>query len=409
MRQVVVTGMGCVSALGCGIAETWSNVVTGGGGLGSAAIALDGDATRLFEGPVGKVAAPTAELLAHHLGRKAVASLDPFAQFAVLATLEALDNAGLEAGHPILNEAAILYGSASGGNASIEAGYERVFSGEDSVHPLTIPRYMNSAAASSLSMLFGIRGLCLAMSSACASSAHAISEGMHLIRAGRADLVIVGGSDASLTYGSLQCWRALQAISSEGCKPFSADRKGTVIGEGAATLILEDREHAQSRGATIRAEIVGSGYSSDAGHLTQPDIESAARAIRRTHEDAGIPFDVPLLISSHGTGTILNDRAEAAAFRMVYGTNLDRSTLIATKSAHGHMLGATGAMELVLALLGLQNRLAPPVRGFTGYDADSSALPLALHLQPIETDLTMSVSLAFGGLNCALLARRWAV
>ncbi len=407
MRQVVVTGMGCVSALGCGTAESWSNIVSGGGGLARASVALEGHAARRVESVVGMVAAPTADLLVGRLGKRAVSGLDPFAQFAALATLEALDDAGLSAGDPALREAAILYGNASGGNVAIEAGYERIFAGSDSVHPLTVPRCMSSAATSSLSMLFGVRGLCYALSSACASSAHAISEGMHLIRSGRADLVLVGGSDASLTYGLLQSWRALQAISAEACRPFSADRDGTVIGEGAATLILEARDHASARGATIRCEILGAGFSSDAGHLTQPDVNSAARAMRRAHDDAGVPLDAPLLISSHGTGTLLNDRAEAAALRLTYGANLGGSKVIATKSAHGHMLGATGAIEMILAILALEHRVAPPLRGFTAHDADSRDLPLALQLEPFDTDLAMSMSLAFGGLNCALLARRW--
>lgn len=407
MRKVVVTGMGCISALGSSVAETWANINDPRHGIGSASFSVSGGDVIPFVLPAGRVSVNPVNLLTSRFPRKVLASVDPFAQFGAVATVEALDDAGLAIGDPRLVGATILYGSASGGNAAVEAGYQRIFGSKlTAVHPLTVPRTMNSSGASHLSVLFGVQGLCLAISSACASSAHAVVEGMHMIRAGRADIVVAGGGDATLTYGGLIGWRSLQAVSEDGCRPFSRDRRGTVLGEGAATLVLEEEQAARRRGATVYAELLGAGCTSDAGHLTQPDAASAARAVREAHRDAGVPLDEPLLISTHGTGTALNDRTEAEMLREVYGNALKRSTVIATKSAHGHMLGATGAMELLLAIQALNRGEAPAIRGYLGVDPDCGDLPLALEPTSLTLNTALSTSLAFGGLNCALLVRR---
>jgi nodulation protein E len=218
--------------------------------------------------------------------------------------------------------------------------------------------------------------------------------------------VITGGSDASLTFGSLQGWRALQAMAPDTCRPFSLDRKGMVIGEGAATLILEEEEHARARGAPIYAEILGAGSTADAKHITQPDFENAAAAIRAAHRDAGIGEEEPVLYSAHGTGTRLNDRSESLALKQAYPSSLGRNRVIATKSAHGHMLGATGAMELLIAIQALIERTAPPILNFLGRDPECD-LPLVLEPEPIDHRVAVSASFAFGGLNSVVIARRY--
>jgi nodulation protein E len=228
---------------------------------------------------------------------------------------------------------------------------------------------------------------------------------MHLIRARRASVVVTGGSDASLTFGSLHGWKALQAMAPDACRPFSIDRKGMVLGEGAATLILEEEGHALGRGAHIHAELAGAGSTADAGHITQPDAQSAAAAILAAHKDADLKEDAPLLISTHGTGTRVNDRSEAAALRIAYPTSLSRHRVIATKSAHGHMLGATGAMELLIAIEAMNAHVAPPILGFLGPDPQCD-LPLVLAAESIACEAIMSASFAFGGLNCVLIARK---
>jgi nodulation protein E len=229
---------------------------------------------------------------------------------------------------------------------------------------------------------------------------------MHMVRAGRAKVVIAGGADASLTYGSWAAWKALRAMAPDACRPFSQGRQGMVLGEGAATVVVEDLEHARARGATIHAELIGAGASSDAFDLTQPDGEGALRAMAEAYAGAGIERSEPALVSAHGTGTPLNDKTEAQALRTLYGPDLGRQTVIATKSAHGHLLGAGGAIEFVAGVQALSRGLAPPVLNYLGSDPECD-LPLALRAPaPIGCELLVSNSFAFGGLNSVLIARR---
>ena len=407
MNKVVITGRGCVSGLGSNAASTWDAVIAGKGGIRPIKRYAEGQQELAFEGIGAPASADALIPLRTRFSEKQLSGVDMFSAFGAAATLEALTDAGLAGDKAALSEAAILYGSASGGNASIEAAYTRMFYERlPNVHPMTIPRYMSSAAVSHISMLFGIRGHALAVSSACSSSAHAVGEAMHIIRSGRAAIAITGGSDASLTFGSLQGWKALQAMAPDACRPFSIDRKGMVIGEGAATLVLEDEAHARARGARIYTELAGYGSTADAGHITQPDAERAAAAIRAAHRDAGLSEDAPILYSAHGTGTRLNDRAETTALRLAYAGSLSRHRVIATKSAHGHMLGATGAMELLIGIQALNAQKTPPILNFLGPDPECE-LPLALAAEPFACEALVSSSFAFGGLNCVLIARRY--
>ena len=404
-RRVAITGLGCVSALGQGVAANWSAAVEGRGAIRHIERRFGDDEALAWSGPAAICEPLDAEPLAADLSPRPLANLDPQAAFAVVATHEALAQAGL-IGHAVLNErTAVVYGGGSGGNLSVEEGYGRLLHKRAAgVHPLTVPKSMLSATPSHISMLFGIRGTVFALSSACASGAHAISEAMWMIRAGRCDVAICGGSEAAVTFGSWRGWEALKAMAPDTCRPFSADRKGMVLGEGAATLVLEDWEHAVGRGATILGEMLGSGASADAHHLTAPHGQGAERALRLAHEDAGVAIDAPVLISTHGTGTALNDKTEVAALRSVYGAGLDDSLLIATKSAHGHLIGAGGALELVLGLEALRAGVAPPILNWLGVDPECNA-PLALEATPIAYDTLISSSFAFGGLNAVLIVK----
>ncbi len=406
MNKVVITGMGCVSGLGPDLASNWRNIIAGKGAIAPKVIEVKG-LGQSFDGAAAPAVPDALGDLARHFTEKQIAAVDPFSNFGAAATLEALKDSGLFGDEKILEQAAIVYGSASGGNAAIESAYERVFLNRlPNIHPMSIPRYMSSASVSHLSMTFGIRGHCLAVSSACASSAHAVSEAMHMIRSGRASVVVTGGSDASLTFGSLRGWAALQAMAPDTCRPFSTDRKGMVIGEGGATLILEEEGHARRRGAKIYAEVAGSGSNADARHITQPDSENAAAAIRAAHKDAGATDDGQILISAHGTGTKLNDKSETAALKLAYHTSIANHRVIATKSAHGHMLGATGAMEFLLAILALREKVAPPILNYLGPDPECD-LPLVLEPQEIRSAVAVSTSFAFGGLNAVLVGRKY--
>lgn len=405
--KVVITGMGCVSGLGADVGSTWKSLLAGQTAIRPITQHAIGGGDYALE-CVGAPAAPDAlERMGKHFSEKQIAAVDPFSNFAAAATLEALQDAGLWGDAERLAGAAIIYGSASGGNAAIETAYQRVFDAKlPNIHPMSIPRYMTSASVSHLSMLYGIRGHTLAMSSACASSAHAIAEALYFIRAGRGNIVVTGGSDASLTYGSLFGWKALQAMATDTCRPFSTQRKGMVIGEGGATLILEDEDHARARGARIYAEVAGAASNADARHITQPDPENAAAAIRAAHREAGLGFNAPLLYSAHGTGTRLNDKAETTALKLAYDSNLPRHRVIATKSAHGHMIGGTGAMELLLGIVAMREGIAPPILNYLGPDPECD-LPLVLNPEPFACEAVVSSSFAFGGLNSVLIARKY--
>jgi nodulation protein E len=399
--------MGCVSGLGQGLAATWAGLTDGVGAVRPLLRRIGDDERFTIDGPAAVVSAVDGGAVEAFAGRRVMGQLDPLAAYALVATEEALRDAGLLDEPGLRAEAAILYGGASGGNVTLEEGYTRLFlKGQANLHPMTIPKMMGSAAVGQISMLFGVRGMAYAIASACASSAHAIAEAMHRVRAGRSKIVIAGGADASITFGSWTAWKALRAMAPDACRPFSSGRQGMVLGDGAATVIVEDLEHARARGATIHAELIGAGASSDAFDLTQPDPAGALAAMAAACADADIALDAPCLISAHGTGTPLNDKMEAGVLRELFGASLDRHRVIATKSAHGHLLGAGGAIELVAGIQALKADLAPPVLNYLGPDPDCD-LPLALETpRAIDSEWLLSNSFAFGGLNSVLVARR---
>jgi nodulation protein E len=400
-HRVLVTGMGCVSGLGRGVATNWKRLQDGDGAIRPLAPpAPSGIAAWVAPSDDDPFAGIDAQRL-RRLGR-----LDPISAFAIEAALEAVGDAVLME-HPSLgHRTAILLGCGSGGNATIDTGYERLFGKDEArVHPQTIPSSMITAPAAHVAILLGVHGPVFTLSSACASSAHALGEAMHMIRSGRADVVIAGGAEACLTRGSMAGWQSLGVLAPDTCRPFSRDRRGMVLGEGAAVLVLESERHALARGARILGELAGYGATSDAAHITAPDIAGVSGALRAAHEDAGVPLDVPALISAHGTGTTLNDVAETAAMRAVYGGDLRRHRVIATKSAHGHMIGATGAIEFLLGMVALAKGVAPPILNYLGADSDCD-LPLVLERQKIAPEVLISSSFAFGGLNAVLVGKR---
>jgi nodulation protein E len=404
-RRVVVTGLGCLSGLAQGVEATWRRLCAGE------------DAARSFkrecsvpnaamEGVTIWIDAVDSTAFGKRFNARLLEQMDLSSVYAVLAAHEALEAARLLDEPDVLGKAGVFIGCGGGGLTSVEQSYERLFvGGARTFHPMTIPRQMPSAPASQVSITFSTRGPCFGITSACASSAHAIAEAAAMIRHGRLDLAIVGGAEAPMAIGSWMAWQALRALAKERCRPFSAGRDGMMLGEGAAVLVLESEAHAHARGAQPLAEILGSGASSDAHHMTHPNGTGAVEAMRSALADSQLNADKPVLISSHGTGTIANDRTEAAALREVFGHSLDHSTVLATKSAHGHLCGAGGAIELLVGLLALRHRLAPPVLNYLGPDLEC-ALPLPLGAAiPIDHTTLVSNSFAFGGLNSVLVAR----
>ena len=407
-RRIVVTGLGAITALGATATANADAALTGQGGI----------AVHAFEpGPNGPPAHATlaalfagdlVDTVESTLGRRVGKSLDPFSLFALKAAHEALSQAGLVGASVLAERAAIVLGHGFAGVHTLEASYERFYGQKNGrVHPLTVPKIMISAPVSAVAMEFGVHGPVFAVSSACASSGHAIAQGAGLIGSGACDVALVGGSEAIASPASLHAWEALQAVSATACRPFSAGRDGMAIGEGAGALVLEGLDHALARGATIFAELTGVGLSSDAHHWTQPSLQGAVSAISAACRSAGILDAGQILISSHGTGTILNDKNEAAALQAVFGEAVMRHPVIATKSLHGHLIGASTVVQGVIGLIAMERGSAPPILGWLGADPDCR-LDLVLDLaRPIRATALLLNAFAFGGLNTSLVFRRW--
>lgn len=398
-RRIVVSGVGCISSLGLDAAEFWESLANGRSAIGVLS-GIEGD-IRISVGAQVRGLQPEA-----HFSKDDIPLLDRFSQFAVLAAREAIEDAGLSANGSILASAAGIIGSGCGGKQTDEETYRKLYKERHGrAHPLTIPKGMPSAAASMVSKHIGIRGPVFSIASACASGAHAIIQGAMMIRSGVVDVAVVGGTDAPFTYGLLKSWEALRVVSNDTCRPFSFNRSGMVLGEGAAILVLESAEHAASRGALCHAELAGFGMTSDAGHITRPDRNGIAAAIRAAITDAGLEPDVISYINAHGTGTEANDLAETEAIHQVFGTHAESIAVSATKSMHGHALGAASAMELVATVLAVQKKLIPPTANFTsaGDGCDLDYVPN--YARPEAIKIALSNSFAFGGLNAVIVIK----
>ena len=397
-RRVAITATGAISALGHDSAALWAGVQNGVCGI-----------RPITSIPPGRLLVELAAEIpgfdpASHFEQRRLAMLDRTSQLALVAAREAMACSTFEG---IATERAGVVLGAAIGQETFDTAYQALY-GENAkrLHPMTVPRIMPNAPASHVSMAFGIRGPSFATASACASATHAIGLAFQMIRAGMLDVAVTGGSDASIVLGFMKAWDALRVLSPDGCRPFSADRNGLVIGEGAAILVLEAWDHARARDADIVAELVGFGMSADAGELTAPDAQGAARAMQAALSDAGIAPDEVDYVNAHGTGTRLNDKTEIAALRFVFGAHLECMPVSSTKSMHGHCLNAGGAIEAVITALALRHGVLPPTIGFRVPDPDCAidCVPNAARRAPIR--VAMSNSFAFGGLNAVLVLRR---
>jgi nodulation protein E len=399
-RRVVITGIGVISALGHNRAENWEALAAGRSGIGRIE-SVDVGRLRFQNGAEVKGFAPERWFDAARL-----APLDRFAQFAVIAAREAVEDAGIELTPALRERTAVVTGTGVGGQNAQQAGFEDLYlSGRERVHPLTIPRTMASAGASHISIELGTLGPALTVSTACSAANHAIGLAMRLVRSGEADFALAGGSEAPFSYGLLKAWEALRVIAPDTCRPFCRDRLGMILGEGAAMLALEPLEAARARGARIYAEVAGFGMSSDAHHITQPSVDGPVRAMRAALEDARAPLDAVGYINAHGTGTPGNDAVEAQALRRLFGRLTDRIAVSSTKSMHGHALGAAGAIEAAATALALYHGLLPPTANFTSLDPACEIDVICLQARPARVELALSNSFAFGGLNAVLAFR----
>jgi nodulation protein E len=400
VRRVVVTGLGCLSALGQDVASLWQGLCEGRCGIGP-----------LTRTDPGRVRHPIAGQVwdfdpLHHLEPQLAQRLDRFGQFGLLAGRQAVADAGLRFDPALGLRSAVVLGSGIGGIETLDEGFQRLYIRNiNRLYPLSVPKVMLNAAVSALTMEYGIRGPAFAVSSACSSANHALIQALWLVRSGQVDLVLSGGSEACLTHGLIKAWEALRVLAPDTCRPFCAERRGLVLGEGAGVLVLEERGHALARGAHIYAELAGGGMSADAGDLTLPDPDGAARAMRGALQDAGLdPAEVDY-VNAHGTGTRANDATESRAIRAVFGAHTDRLAVSSTKSAHGHALGAAGGIEAVATVKALVAGLVPATINFGTPDpeCDLDYVPNRPRRRALRAAL--SNSFAFGGLNAVLAFR----
>jgi len=396
--RVVVTGLGSISSLGHTTDEFWDGLCNGRSGMGP----FVNISTERLNTKIGaEVKAFTPE---SYLSSNQLPLFDRFSQFAFVACREAIEDASLT--KEDLQSAAAVLGTCLGAEHTYEESYCSLYEkGKSRVHPLTAPKGMPSAAVSQISMQFGITGPVFAVCSACSSAAHAIIQAHMMIQNGLVDVAIAGGSEAPLSLVLIKSFEGLRALSKDTCRPFSEDRSGLVLGEGAGVVVLESEEHAKKRGADIYAELSGYGMSSDAGHVTAPSVDGISRAISSALENAKIDTSDVDYINAHGTGTLANDVAETAAINSVFGEYAGNLAVSSTKSMHGHTLGAAGGLELIATARAIKYGVVPPTANFTkpGEGCNLDYVPNVA--RDMDVNLALSNSFAFGGLNAVLVVR----
>ncbi|MFZ0642105.1 MAG: beta-ketoacyl-[acyl-carrier-protein] synthase family protein [Candidatus Acidiferrales bacterium] len=399
-RRVAVTGLGIISPLGLNLQECWISLSKGLSGIGPIK-SVDCSALRFQNGAEVRGYDP----LKHFEGGKDN-YIDRFAQFSVVAAREALRDSGVELTPELRENSAIVCGSAVGGQAAIESGFEDLWvQGRGRVHPLTIPKTMANAGASHIAMDLGLSGPTYTVSTACSSANHAIGQAFRLVRDGLADLAMTGGSEAMFTIGMLKAWEAMRVVAPDTCRPFSKDRRGLILGEGGAMMVLEPMEAAWARGAKIYGEICGFGMTADAHHLTQPTVRGPARAMSGALREAAMAPEEVGYINAHGTGTPGNDPVESSAIREVFGAHADKIGVSSTKSMHGHVLGAAGALEAVATVLALYHGILPPTANYNERDPECDLDYIPNQPRALQVGAALSNSFAFGGLNAVIAFR----
>jgi nodulation protein E len=399
MRRVVVTGVGVLSSIGNTVAQFEESLRACRSGIGPIT-QVDTSRLRFHNG---------AEIRgfesAEHFSE--LTWLDRFAQLGIVATRDAIADSELTWNDELRARTGVITGSCLGGMGTEDAFYFDLYHENKSrVSPTAVPRIMSNAVASHVAMEQKFTGATFTTSTACSSANHAIGQAFWLIRQGTLDCALAGGSEAPIVFGHLKAWEGMRVVAPDTCRPFSKNRGGLILGEGAAMLVLETLEHASARGAKIYAQLAGFGMSADAHHLTNPLAEGAARAMNDALDDAGLSREQINYVNAHGTGTAVNDSTETRALRQVFGSHADNLAVSSTKSMHGHTLGAAGALEAVATVLAMQGNFIPPTANFLERDpaCDLDVVPNEARAAQIEAAL--SNSFAFGGLNAVLAFRR---
>lgn len=402
MKRVVITGLGVVSPIGDDAASFWDSLVECRSGIGPMT-KVDGTSLRFQN--VAEVRGFRGE---DHFDEKSLLWLDPFAQYGIVAAREAVADSGIEFDDELRDRGGVITGSCLGGKMTEDEMFYKLYAeGKQRHQPIAIPRAMSNAAASHISMEFGLTGATFTTSTACSSANHAIGQAFWLIRQGTIDLAIAGGSEAPICFGNLKAWETMRVVSQDTCRPFSRDRGGMILGEGAAMFVMESLESAQARGAKIYAEVAGFGMSADAHHLTMPLSNGAAKAMRGALDDGRIATEDVGYVNAHGTATQANDAMESDAIRTVFGTHTDSLAVSSTKSMHGHALGAAGAIESAATILAIHNKVLPPTANFNEADPECALDVIPNEARPATVEAAISNSFAFGGLNAVVAFRRW--
>ncbi len=394
-RRVVITGIGGICGLGTDASAIWAEMRAGRSAIGPVTSELHDLKIR--------VGSEIKALPDHGIDRKRLVSMDRFTLLATIAAREAAAQAGLQVDDANSFRTGAIVGVGVCGWEAIEENYRAILlEGRNRAGIFTVPKVMPGAAAGQVSMNLGLRGPVFGVTSACSSSNHAIASAVDQIRLGRADVMLAGGTDAPLVWGILKAWEALRVLSPDTCRPFSADRQGLVLGEGAGMAVLESYEHARARGAEILAEIVGAGFSADASDIVAPTIEGPEAAMRACLADAGLnPEDVDYL-NAHGTGTKANDQIETAAIKRVFGEHSGKLSVSSTKSMHAHCLGASGALELIACVMAIREGVVPPTTNYREPDPDCDLDVTPNVARERKVRAAISNGFAFGGTNAVL-------
>ena len=397
MNRVVITGAGTINALGGSVLETLQAMREGQLGIGPLQMR---DLDRLSVKIGGQIKDFDPEA---HFDRQKLALYDRVTQLVLLASREAMAQSGLEITEELSETTGVVLGTAAGGMNTWDDNFRSVYEeGKNRVHPFVVPKLMTNAAASHVSMAHNIKGPSLTVSTACASSNHAIGLAFQMVRSGMAQVMLAGGADAMLTFGGIKAWEGLRVMSKTACRPFSANRSGMVQGEGAGVFVLETYEGAKARGAELLAELIGFSMTSDAGDIVMPNQQGAVRAIRGALHDARLdPQDIGY-INAHGTGTAANDKTECAAVTEAFGAHAPALMMSSTKSMHGHLIGGTGAVELLACLMALRDGVIAPTIGYEQPDPNCALDVVPNVARQAKVTATLSNAFAFGGMNAVL-------
>lgn len=400
MRRVAITGAGTVNALGHDVPSTLAAMREGRCGIGPLAFR---DVERLAI----RIGAQVRDWVPEtRFDRQDLALYDRFTQFALVAARQAVAQSGLDFAGALGREAGVVLGTAGGGVTTWDESYRAVYAeGRNRVHPFVVPRLMNNAAASHVSMEHGLHGPSFTVATACASSNHAMGLAFQMVRSGAARVMVAGGAEAMLCFGGIKAWEGLRVMSKDACRPFSATRNGMVQGEGAGVFVFEDRDHARARGAEILAEVAGFSMTSDAADIVVPSQAGAERAIAGALADAGLNPGEVGYINAHGTGTAVNDRTECAAIASVFGVDAGRLMVSSTKAMHGHVIGGTGAVELLACIMALREGVIAPTIGYEEPDPDCPLDVVPNTARKAKVTAALSNAFAFGGLNAVLALR----